>query len=224
MKGDLLITLYTLALMGAHRKPILISTTKLAERLGVSQQTASRRLLDLEKNGMIRRELSPRGSLIYITEKGMKALRDLYEGLAMIFEAKKELKGILTLKGKVFTGLGEGAYYVTIPYYYKQFSRILGGPPYPGTLNLRLEDEESLANRKFLDSMPGIYIPGFSDERRSYGGVKCFKVLINGEEGLLLLIERTHYPPNVIEIISKKKLREALSLKDGDLVTVKVLL
>ena len=222
MKGDLLITLYTLALLGAYKRPVLISTSNLARRLGISQQTASRRLLELEQNGFILRKITARGSLIYITEKGMNALRTLYEGLDMVFKDSKRKE--ITLKGRVFKGLGEGAFYVTIPYYFKEFSRLLGGPPYPGTLNVRLEDEESKANRILLNSLPGIYIPGFSNRKRSYGGVKCFHVLVDSEEGLLLLIERTHYPPDVIEIISRKKLRDALKLRDGDLVIIRVLL
>jgi len=222
MRGELLITLYTLALLGAYKRPVLISSNNLAKKLGISQQTASRRLLELERSGFIVREITARGSLIYITEKGMDALRTLYEGLNMVFKDSKRKE--ITLKGRVFKGLGEGAFYVTIPYYFKEFSRLLGGPPYPGTLNVRLEDEESKANRMLLNSLPGIYIPGFSNRRRSYGGVKCFHVLVDSERGLLLLIERTHYPPDVIEIISRKKLRDALKLRDGDLVVVRVLL
>jgi CTP-dependent riboflavin kinase len=55
--------------------------------------------------------------------------------------------------------------------------------------------------------------------------VKAFKVLINEKtEGAILMIHRTHYGSDVLEIVSRDPLRKRLSLKDGDLVQLKVLL
>jgi riboflavin kinase len=41
-------------------------------------------------------------------------------------------------------------------------------------------------------------------------------------EGAVIIPLRTHHPPNVIEIISPKNLKEALKKKDGDLVRITI--
>ncbi|MFB0567642.1 MAG: MarR family transcriptional regulator, partial [Candidatus Bathyarchaeia archaeon] len=56
-------TLFKLAEMGASRRTVKVSTEYLAERIGLSQQTASRHLIQLEKKGWIRRTITPEGCL-----------------------------------------------------------------------------------------------------------------------------------------------------------------
>jgi len=210
--------LLNLARLGALKKEIFISTKKLARELEISRQSVHRKIKELEKNGLITRRLTARGQYIKITHKGEDMLRCLHHEL----EALLGEVGILRLEGRVFTGIGEGAYYISHPFYERQFIKKLGFKPYPGTLNIRLTSE-SMKNRKRLESMEGILIEGFMNKDRSYGSVKCFKALINGSvEGGILLIERTHYGPDVIEIIAPMNLREKLNLKDGDLVRVEI--
>ncbi|MEM1537956.1 MAG: DUF120 domain-containing protein [Candidatus Nezhaarchaeales archaeon] len=57
-------------------------------------------------------------------------------GLQKIFGEGRE---VLTLEGEVFTGLGEGAFYVTREGYRSQFIEKLDFDPFPGTLNLRIK-------------------------------------------------------------------------------------
>ena len=220
-KSDILYTVYNLALLGAVDKYVLVNSIMFSRIIECSQQTASRKLILLEKLGYISRIVENRGQYIRITEKGLNLLSKVYGDLSKIFN---ETKNYLTLQGRVFTGLGEGAFYVTIPYYYKKFTELLGEKPYPGTLNLKLLPESITVRRK-LELMNGIEIPGFHDGKRKYGSVKFYKLMI--EENIiggLLLIERTHYGPDVIEIISSKNLRKTLNLRDGCIVTIKVFL
>ncbi|MEM4706827.1 MAG: DUF120 domain-containing protein, partial [Candidatus Methanomethylicaceae archaeon] len=217
MKDEAWFTLYQIFKIGGYKGVVLIGTSELGKIMGLSQQTASRRLLELLKEGYIERELTPKGQNIIITKKGFEALREVYEVLRMGFE---EYERTYYLKGVVFTGFGEGAYYVTK--YSKQFEEKLGFKPYPGTLNLRLKSPEDIKIRKELELLPGILIKGFLNEGRSYGDVKCFKVKIFNEiDGALLIISRTHYGSDVVEIISKENLREKFKLKDGDNVFLK---
>ena len=60
--------LLKLAEMGAYRRIAKISTEYLAKKLGISQQTASRYLIELERKGWIQRNITPDGSLIKIEE------------------------------------------------------------------------------------------------------------------------------------------------------------
>ena len=71
-------TLLKLAEMGAHRRTAKISTEYLAEKLGISQQTASRHLIGLERKRWIHRTITPEGSLIKIDSAGMQEIQKLY--------------------------------------------------------------------------------------------------------------------------------------------------
>jgi len=129
----------------------------------------------------------------------------------------------MVIEGIVFSGLGEGAYYVTREPYRKQFIEKLGFDPYPGTLNLKLTSWYDINLRRELEERPGIKISGFENENRTYGPVKCFHARINGKErGAVILALRTHYDSSVIEIIAPSYLRKALKLKDGNKVKVEV--
>jgi len=215
-------TLMKLAEMGAHRRIARISTEYLAEKLGVSQQTASRYLIELDGKGWIERTISAEGCLIKITDSGTKELQKLYSSLRYLIEAAYPPS--VTLEGTVFTGLGEGAYYISREQYRKQFIEKLGFDPYPGTLNLKLTTDYDVKTRDELEAYPGIEVEGFVNEDRTFGPVKCYPVTIdNKERGALILALRSHYDASVLEIIAPVPLRKHLKLKDGHKVKVEVM-
>ncbi len=214
--------LLKLAEMGAHRRTAKISTEYLAGKLGTSQQTASRYLIELDKNGWIKRTVTPEGCLIKITDAGIKELKKLYSNLRFLMEAAYPPS--ITLEGVVFSGLGEGAYYISKERYTKQFIEKLGFEPYPGTLNLKLTTDYDVKTRSELEAYPAIEIEGFRNEDRTFGSVKCYPVTIeNRVKGALILALRSHYDTSVIEIIAPVFLRKHLNLKDGHKVKVEVL-
>ena len=213
--------LYRLAEMGAYNRTIKASTEFLAERLGVSQQTASRYLVGLERVGWIKRIITAQGTLVRLSEEGKKQLKKVHSGLSVILEAKYPPS--LTIEGTVFSGLGEGAYYVTREAYRRQFIEKLGFDPYPGTLNLKLTTEYDVEAAADLESYPAIVIEGFKDESRTYGPVRCFHALVNNrEKGAVVMALRSHYNMSVLEVISPVYLRGKLKLKDGNRVKVTV--
>ncbi len=210
-------TLCRLAELGAIQRDTSVSTTTLAISLDFSQQTASRHLIDLEKQGFITREQSLNGGEIKLTDDGVKELQRIYVTLKTVFDEPRPRT--LTLTGRAFTGLGEGAYYVDKTDYGEHFQRCLGFKPYPGTLNLRLPPSQ-VTRKKELEAYSGILIKGFEGGGRSFGGVKCFHATINGIEGAVILIGRTHYDASVVELIAPIHLRHGLNLKDGSKVKV----
>lgn len=214
-------TLFKLAEMGASRRTVKVSTEYLAERIGLSQQTASRHLIQLEKKGWIRRTITPEGCLIRITDSGVVELKKLYSSLQAVFEAAYPLS--VTLEGLLFTGIGEGAYYITRDGYRKQFIEKLGFDPYPGTLNLKLTTDYDMKTMTELESYPAIEIEGFKSETRSFGAVKCYPAVINNKiKGTVVAALRSHYNSSVIEIIAPYYLRGKLKLKDGHKVKVEI--
>jgi len=217
----LFFTLYKLAEMGAYDRTIKVSTELLAEKMGFSQQTASRHLIELDKIGWIERSITPQGTRIRISKKGRAQLLKVYSSLSKIIEAKYPHS--ITLEGVVFSGLGEGAYYVTREAYRRQFIEKLGFDPYPGTLNLKITSKHDLRARMDLENYPAIEIEGFRDKDRTYGPVRCFHALINGEErGAVVFAMRSHYNSSVLEVIAPVYLRGRLNLRDGSRVRVEV--
>jgi riboflavin kinase len=215
-------TLYKLAELGACSRTVKVSTEYLAEKIGASQQTASRHLINLEKIGWIKRTITPEGCLTKITDSGIAELKKLYSDLRLVFEAAYPPS--VTLEGILFSGLGEGAYYVTKEGYRKQFLEKLGFDPYPGTLNLKLTTEYDVKTMSELETYPAIEIQGFEDESRTFGSVKCYPAIINNKEkGAVVYALRSHYNTSVLEIIAPVFLRGRLKLKDGNKVKVEIL-
>ena len=122
LKDQLWFTLLTLAQLGAVNNSIRTSTSRLAHLLKTSQQTASRRIAALERMGWIRRTLNTRGQIIRIKQKGVEELTQIQS----ILELAMIKKRVLSFQGRVFTGLGEGAYYIRLEGYRKQFRKKLG--------------------------------------------------------------------------------------------------
>jgi riboflavin kinase len=214
-------TLLKLAEMGAHRRTAKISTEYLAEKMDISQQTASRHLIELERERWIKRTITPDGSLIKIEDFGMKEIKKLYTQLRFLVEVTYPPS--VTLEGTVFTGLGEGAYYISKEFYRKQFIEKLGFDPYPGTLNLKLTTEYDLKTRAELETYPAIEIEGFRNENRTFGVVKCYPATIDNKvRGALIFALRSHYDVSVLEVIAPLCLRKKLNLKDGHKVKVEV--
>ena len=218
MKSYLLQTLKELALLGAIKNRIEISSLELAKQLETSQQTASRYLVELDKKGMITRELGIKKQLILITNIGEKALQEENLQYQQIFE----LTDKVIFKGKVTSGLGEGRYYTEQSKYIEQFKEKLGFTPYPGTLNVEIEYIEKNKLR-LLKNHRAIDIEEFKTKNRTFGGVRCFKAKIDGTDGAIVLPVRSHYS-NILEFISKDFLRDKLGLKDGDDIKIVIFL
>ena len=218
MKPYLLQTLKEIALLGAVKNKIEVSSNELANKLETSQQTASRYLLDLDKKGFITRELGIKKQIIHITESGEDFLKHEYLEYQRIFN----LTSKIFFKGKVISGMGEGRYYTEQSGYIEQFKEKLGFIPHPGTLNVEIEFIERNKLR-MLKNRDAIEIEEFKTKNRSFGGVRCFKAETNGIPGAIVLPLRSHYS-NILEIISPDFLRKTLNLKDDDIVEVVIFL
>ena len=158
---------------------------------------------------------------VKLTKKGVSSGAALYSSLARAYGSEKEK--IASVTGVVFSGLGEGAYYIALKGYKKQFVSKLGFEPFPGTMNLRLSSPVDRKVRRDLSTAKGIHIDGFRDGKRTFGGAECFKALLNGKvEGAVLVIERTTHDDSVLEIIAPVNMRQEFSLKDGDPVSVEI--
>ncbi|MEM1582135.1 MAG: DUF120 domain-containing protein [Candidatus Bathyarchaeia archaeon] len=130
-----------------------------------------------------------------------------------------DYKGVVIVKGIVSTGVNEGKYFTSLPWFRRQVKEILGFEPYPGTLNLLLKDSDyrrltdlfnkSLGYRVFPENG---YFPG-----------RLYKAIIMSSM-LVAIIKPCvpNYPKNLLEIIAPICLRKFFNLRDGDEVEVKI--
>ncbi|MDX1534421.1 MAG: DUF120 domain-containing protein, partial [Thermoplasmata archaeon] len=162
MKPHLVATLQQLALLGAVHEFVSLSTARFGRHLGISQQSASVRVLELLDAGLVERRLGARRQELKITGKGLEVLRGEYAAYARIFEMEARIR----IQGRLEHGLGEGYYYMSQEGYRTQFREKLGFDPFPGTLNLKLEGPE-LTKLEVLQEADGVPIEGFTDAGRT---------------------------------------------------------
>src|SRR5712692_3222054 len=174
MKPSHLLILYKLSELGATTKEVVSSTSDLAEGIGGSQQTASRRLIEMEKLDLIERTREGRDQKVRITGEGLRELSDMYLNLKRVFEAPKK---DLVITGSVFTGLSEGSYYMSLDGYRKQFISKLGFDPFPGSPIPKVSNED-FNGRNNLHTFPFVYIEVFANQKRASGPAKCFRAIV----------------------------------------------
>ncbi|MGZ5548573.1 MAG: DUF120 domain-containing protein [Nitrososphaeraceae archaeon] len=217
-----IVILSELLLCGAKNNYVELTTNEIAKKIKRSQQLASKELLDLEFFGYISRNKKSKKYTIKVTEKGYQQVYDLFLFLKTSIES---FKYIIDFEGHIITGMGEGAYYMSLNGYKQQFKEKLGYEPYPGTLNIKLNSMLYVEAKKEMLKYPSIDIEGFSDQSRTFGWVKCYPAYINDSVNInssILILERTHYDDSIIEIIAPFSIKEQFSLKNGDYIKLKV--
>jgi len=220
LKIQHLLTLSYLLSEGAKYNYVTITTTSLGKNIQKSQQAASKHLLELEQNKFITRIINGRNLSVKITSKGFSEMVKLSSILQKSLDSSPSY---VELKGTLVSGMGEGAYYMGLKGYTKQFKSKIGYVPFPGTLNVRLDQKIHQESIKQFETLDGIKIMSFSDGKRTYGWVKCFSAKLNNSINCeLIMLERTHHDDSVIELISKTCLRKNTKLKDGSKVSIKI--
>ncbi|MDD5022561.1 MAG: CTP-dependent riboflavin kinase [Candidatus ainarchaeum sp.] len=195
--------LFALLKKGAHVGYIRISTSQIAEICGMSQQNASRRIIELEKGEILKRV----GKDIKVTDLGFGMVKEEYLELKKIFEIKK-----MQLKGKIIEGAGQGKYYMSLEHYKKNIEKNFGFVPYPGTLNVKIRKED-IGKRERILTKDLIIIKGFATKNRSFGELFCYPARINKINCVIVFPLRTHHEKDVIEIVAKENLRKKLKGK-----------
>jgi len=136
-----------------------------------------------------------------------------------LVEAPSSVKA-LCVKGKIFSGKGEGARFIQLPWVKAQIVEKLGFTPHPGTLNIKLV-KESVTITKRLKTAKTIEI----SPAESFCRGRCFNAYLMGNVKCAIVIpEIEGYPEDVIEIVAPVNLRKKLQLKDGDIVYAKIIL
>ena len=220
LKIQHILTLSYLLSKGAKHNYVTITTSSLGKNIKKSQQAASKHLLELEQNQFVERIISGRNISVKITAKGFS---EIVKISAILQKSLNSFPSHIELKGTLVSGMGEGAYYMGLKGYTKQFQSKIGYVPFPGTLNVKLDQKIHQEAIKQFETLEGIKIKSFSDGKRTYGWVKCFPAKLNNSiDCELIILERTHHDDSIIEVISKTCLRKTGNLKDKSKISLHI--
>ncbi|MDY6774450.1 MAG: DUF120 domain-containing protein [Candidatus Nanohaloarchaea archaeon] len=105
-----------------------------------------------------------------------------------------------------------------MPEYQERFEEALDFSPFPGTLNLVVDEREK---EELEANVTSERIEGFERDGEEFSAVEAFPVHLEGTEAALLEMEVTDHPPEVAEFIAPVNLREELGLEDSDTIHVR---
>ena len=220
LKVQHILTLTQLIAQGARHNFVPITTSYLGRSINKSQQSASKHLRELEKDGFIERIMNGRKFSVKITPKGYSEMVKLS---SILKSSLNSFPSFIELKGTLVSGMGEGAYYMSLKGYTKQFKSKINYIPFPGTLNVKLHEKAYIEAAQQFRTLNGVTIKGFCDSKRTYGWVKCFKGKLNNSiDCELIILERTHHDDSIIELISKTNIRKTAKLRDSSKLTIRI--
>lgn len=125
----------------------------------------------------------------------------------------------MELEGEVTSGLGKGKFYMSKDVYQQVFNEKLGFKPFPGTLNLKVDEE---GREKFEKGSDSIEITEVYEDGERLSDVDVTPCTIKDVECGLLKLEFTDHPDSIAEVIAPVELREKFSLEDGDSVELEI--
>ncbi|MFP4116093.1 MAG: DUF120 domain-containing protein [Candidatus Aenigmatarchaeota archaeon] len=124
------------------------------------------------------------------------------------------------VRGEVVSGRREAASYLRKNGYRDQFREKLKIDPHHGTLNLKLDDENTKKHRD-ISWHEGIRIEGFEKDGEHHGAAEAYPAKL-GKTDCAVVIPEERKTHRIMELVSNVHLRRALGLRNGDLLDVKV--
>jgi len=129
-------------------------------------------------------------------------------GQTVLLQNMNKLIKETIIRGRVQSGAGKGSYFTQLDWVVEQCRRVLGYKPFPGTLNVRVADEDLNQLDLFLQESDFELIP----DDPVFCSARVKKVKVNHLPGAVILPAedvRVH-ERRVIEIIAPSNLKETL--------------
>lgn len=125
------------------------------------------------------------------------------------------------IEGVIFSDLGQASKFMALDWVQEALRESLGFAPYPATLNLRPSTPQAARLWEQIPrevaAVPLAPVPtGFCSAGLYFVSVQR---LADGEEtvrGAVLLPAVVDYPKDKIEVVAQVRIKDALSVKDGD--------
>lgn len=126
------------------------------------------------------------------------------------------------LIGRLATGIGMGRIFTQLDWAKAMFIEKTGIDPYPGTVNVIVDDPDSMPVWVRLKRSEGIFLENPNDGPHDCDA-KCWLVSIEDRiDGAIVFPLVDDYPPAQVEVIAAVGVRDALGIEDGDVVTLTV--
>jgi riboflavin kinase, archaea type len=124
----------------------------------------------------------------------------------------------MKLRGVIQKGVGQGSFFTSLPWVKEQFQKAMGFPPYPGTVNVRISEEDLSRMEHFFSTKDFEIVP--SDPKFCSGSFK--KIYIDGIPGAAVFPSEDVkvHGKEIIEIVCGCHIKDTLRLKDGDPVLI----
>ena len=124
------------------------------------------------------------------------------------------------IEGVIFSDLGQASKFMALDWVQEALLESLGFAPYPATLNLRPSTPQDARLweqiQREVEAVPLAPVPtGFCSAGLYFVSLQR----LAGEEavrGAVLLPAVVDYPKDKIEVVSQVRMKDALSVKDGD--------
>ena len=124
-----------------------------------------------------------------------------------------------SLYGRVIDGFGEAASFMALPWVLDGVRQALGFDPYPGTLNVRLLDVETLLRWGEIRKRATLRLaPPAPDQ---CGGDLVPLVVAPDISAAVIVPDVTRYDGDVLEVIAAVHLRSRLRLRDGSVLALR---
>ena len=124
------------------------------------------------------------------------------------------------LIGRLATGIGMGTTFTQLDWAKNQFRNRVGINPFPGTVNVIIDDPDSMPVWVRLKMTDGILMDNPNDGPHDCDA-KCWLVSIDGRiDGAIVYPLVESYPPSQVEVIAPIGVRKELGIEDGDTMTL----
>ena len=157
-------------------------------------------------------ELAPKTSISWKSRDSKRRLIEKDRAMLRTCSGGEGMK----IVGVIQKGVGQGALFTRLDWVMEQFEKAMGAKPFPGTLNVRVCDEDVDKIDAFFAVMDFQIIPIDAD----YCSASLKKVWVNGILGAAVFpSSEVHvHGKEIIEIMSAYSFKEALHLHEGDRV------
>ncbi len=126
------------------------------------------------------------------------------------------------LLGRLASGIGQGRHFTRLDWARTQFIDKLGIDPYPGTVNIIVDDPDATPVWVRLKRTAGVRIENPNDGPHDCDA-RCYRVSIQGRiDAAIVLPEIEGYPPAQVEMVAAANVRDALAIEDGDPVRIEI--
>ena len=126
----------------------------------------------------------------------------------------------IIITGKIVSGVKQAAFFTQLDWVQEQCMLKLGFKLFPGTLNVEIQDETV----NVIEALQQAEIPELMPPDSNFCSAKICPITIDDLQAAIVIPEEevSVHGKNIIEIISNVRLKDVLSLTNGDIISFSI--